>query len=587
MARKNVSLAAVLSLSALFLAEDPRAASAQIGQWTSGSPEGWFNSVTVDPSDPWRLYAVAGAEAIYRSDDAGASWSRMRLMSDRSLAMAVSPSRLSALYAFDYDEATASYRVISSRDGGLRWSPTAFNSPDGANTLVVDPTIASTVYAGTERGLYKSTDSGASWENLKLREDTTRRIFQVLFPPRQPSTVYVVDADYSYYPESSVDKSTDGGRTWRTVVTGAVGTGPTALAIDPFDPSRLYAAGCPAFSRSTDAGETWTQAAAPHSNNCASSLVADPVRPGYLYTGFWGGGVWRSRDGGNTWQPFGEGILGYAVRLAIDPAGLFLHASTGRGVFDIQLGEIRPTTCEPGPERLCLLGGRFEVTVKIEDSEAPAVPQGDRFGSFRRQGAGPADPEIFVKMADGRARPNQAFWLFHSSLTDLPYTITVTDTATGRIRFYRNEPANPGCGAADTGAFVERPSATIQSPLAGPSLSPGDGETLPLLGGRYRVNLSVVNPFTGASDAALAMPQTDRLGYFSFPSVTGDPAFPEVFVSLSQLSFFEFRFSHTGLTNLRYTLTLTDRDTGSSAIYQNNSADVFNLCGGSSMWTDL
>jgi hypothetical protein len=83
------------------------------------------------------------------------------------------------------------------------------------------------------------------------------------------------------------------------------------------------------------------------------------------------------------------------------------------------------------------------------------------------------------------------------------------------------------------------------------------------------------------------MPQTDRLGYFSFPSVTGDPAFPEVFVSLSQLSFFEFRFSHTGLTNLRYTLTLTDRNTGSSAISQNNSADVFNLCGGSSTWTDL
>ncbi|HEX9148889.1 MAG TPA: hypothetical protein VF958_06980, partial [Thermoanaerobaculia bacterium] len=383
-------------------------------------------------------------------------------------------------------------------------------------------------------------------------------------------------------------KSTDGGRTWRTIVTGPFGTGPTNLAIDPFDPSRLYAAGCPAFSRSTDAGETWTQAAAPPSNNCASTLVADPVRPGYLYTGFWGGGVWRSRDGGNTWQPFGEGISGFAVRLAIDPAGLFLHASTSRGVFDIRLAETRATSCDPGPERLCLLGGRFEVTVKIEDSAAQAVPQGDRFGSFRRPGAGPADPEIFVKMADHRTASNRAFWFFHSSVTDLPYTISVTDTATGRIRFYRNEPVNPGCGAADTGAFRE----TSASPSSDEArvesnLAPGEGEILPLYNGRYEVTLSVVNPFTGTIEAGLAMPQSDRLGYFSFPSLTGDPAFPEVFVSLSVLSFYEFKFSHTGLTNLQYTLTLTEVGSDISTTYRNNGADVFNLCGGSSSWSDL
>ena len=325
--------------------------------------------------------------------------------------MAVSPSRLSALYAFDFDDATRNARVFSSRDRGLHWTPTAFNSPDGPNTLVVDPTIASTVYAGTERGLYKSTDSGASWENLKLRENTTRRVFQILFPPRQPSTVYVVDADYSYYPEYTVDKSTDGGRTWRTVATGPFGTGPTDLAIDPFDPSHLYAAGCPAFSRSTDAGETWTQAPSPPSNNCASSLVADPVRPGYLYTGFWGGGVWRSRDGGNTWQPFGEGIFGFAVRLAIDPAGLFLHASTSRGVFDIRLAETRATSCDPGTR--ATLSPRRPIRSEREDRRfcGPGSPAGrplrvlppsgsgyHRSGDLRQDGRPPDgfEPSVLV-----------------------------------------------------------------------------------------------------------------------------------------------------------------------------------------------
>ncbi|HSD72734.1 MAG TPA: hypothetical protein VLE54_08080, partial [Thermoanaerobaculia bacterium] len=210
-----------------------------------------------------------------------------------------------------------------------------------------------------------------------------------------------------------------------------------------------------------------------------------------------------------------------------------------------------------------------------------------RFGSFRRPGSAAGEPEIFVKMAD-RAVPDSAFWFFHTGVTDLGYTITVRDAATGRVRFYRNEPANPGCGAADTGAFRE----TSASPSSDEArvesnLAPGEGEILSLYNGRYEVTLSVVNPFTGTIEAGRAMPQSDRLGYFSFPSLTGDPAFPEVFVSLSVLSFFDFKFSHTGLTNLQYTLTLTEVGSDISTTYRNNGADVFNLCGGSSSWSDL
>ena len=156
------------------------------------------------------------------------------------------------------------------------------------------------------------------------------------------------------------------------------------------------------------------------------------------------------------------------------------------------------------------------------------------------------------------------------------------------MRFYRNEPANPGCGAADTGAFLERSAAPSTDEIrAGSNLAPGEGDTLSLVGGRYQVTLSVVNPFTGANDGGLAMPQTDRLGYFSFPSVTGDPAFPEVFVSLSESRPHDWMFSHAGLTNLQYRLTLTDRDTGVVSTYQNDRGDVYNLCGGSCTWIDL
>lgn len=580
MTRKRVFFFGVIAL-ALFVA--PRSAEAQLGEWTHGISEP-TSSVTVDPSDPWRLYSVAWSRAVFTSNDGGSNWFQMDPPFQAS-SIAISPSRLGTLYAFGIGSASANTGLFRSSNNGLGWSRTAFQSRDSPETVAVDPRKSSTVYAGTDRELSRSTDGGASWENLKLREAETRRIYDILFPPRDPSTVYVLDADYSYYPQFTIDKSTDGGATWSTIARDL-----SAVALDPFDSSILYAASayCDFFYRSADAGRTWTYLSPPSRNSCVSKVVADPVRPGHLYASLWGAGVMRSRDGGNTWEHAANGILGNVAHLAIDPAGLFLHAATSRGVFDLKLAEPRISPCEAGSERLCLLGGRFEVSVKYGDSAGRAVPQGDRFGAFRRPGEGPAEAEIFVKMADHRAASNRAFWFFHSSVTDLAYTITVRDTVSGRVRFYRNEPANPSCGAADTGAFLETSaSPSSDETRAGSNLSPGEGEILPLLNGRYLVTLSVVNPFTGTNDAGLAMPQTDRLGYFSFPSLTGDPAFPEVFVSLSVESFFEFTFSHTGLTNLQYTLTLTDRDTGLGTTYRNNGADVYNLCGGSSSWSDL
>jgi photosystem II stability/assembly factor-like uncharacterized protein len=577
MAGKKGSFYGVIALAALFVAVAPRAARAQIGQWTS-NVSGGFGSVTVDPSDPWRLYTLSWSGALFTSEDAGVNWSQMDLPFDWS-AVAVSRSRLGTLYAFDTGSRATHPRLFRSSDNGVGWSPTAFQVVDAdyPRTVAIDPRTVSTVYAGTYRGLSRSTDGGATWGNLKLRETETRQIYDILFPPRDPSTVYVLDADYSYYPNFAVDKTTDGGRTWKTVVTG-----PGLLVMDPFDPSILYGAGCPYAYRSTDGGETWTTFDSPSISTCNfGALVADPVRRGHFYAGLYRGEVMRSRDGGNTWERLGVGNLGYITRLAIDPAGLFLHASASEGVFNLQLGETQASPCERGPERLCLLGGRFEVSAKYGDSAAEAVPQGDLFGSFQRPGTGPAGPEIFVKLADGRAFPNRAFWFFHASVADLAYTITVRDTSTGRVRFYRNEPSNPGCGAADTAAFVERSASPASEDLrAGSSLSPGDGETLSLMGGRFQATLSVLNPFTGTTDSGRAMPQTDGLGYFSFPSVTGDPAFPEVFVSIFEPRPFERTFAHTGLTNLQYTLTITDQETGLARIHQNDGNDVFNLCGG-------
>jgi hypothetical protein len=79
---------------------------------------------------------------------------------------------------------------------------------------------------------------------------------------------------------------------------------------------------------------------------------------------------------------------------------------------------------------------------------------GDRLGFFSLPAltGDPEFPEIIVKMVDARSI-GSGFWFFHSSLTSLEYTITVTDSVTGAVRLYHN--GAPFCGGADTSAFSE------------------------------------------------------------------------------------------------------------------------------------
>ena len=63
-----------------------------------------------------------------------------------------------------------------------------------------------------------------------------------------------------------------------------------------------------------------------------------------------------------------------------------------------------------------------------------------------------SNPEVFVKMLDGTAL-NGAYWFFYGGLTDLEYTLTVTDVATGKQKTYA-KPAGSECGGSDTAAFT-------------------------------------------------------------------------------------------------------------------------------------
>jgi hypothetical protein len=221
-----------------------------------------------------------------------------------------------------------------------------------------------------------------------------------------------------------------------------------------------------------------------------------------------------------------------------------------------------------------------------------AVPDGDRFGyfSFPAVTGDAAFPEVFVKMADASGLPGPYggnVWAFHTSLTDLDYTLTVRDTQNGRVRRYEADrfafSSALSCGEADTRAFdgacTARP---LSAPAPGIRSDAVSSPALSFLAGRFRATLRATDPRTGHTVEGEAVPRADGFGYFSLPGFTGDPAFPEVFVKMADgtaLPGRSFWIFHSGLTDVEYTLTVTDQSTGAVRSYRRGAPGGAELCG--------
>jgi uncharacterized repeat protein (TIGR01451 family) len=195
--------------------------------------------------------------------------------------------------------------------------------------LAIDPSTPSTLYAGTDEGVYKSTDSGDTWApaNVGLSNE---HVSSLAIDPRNPSTLYA--AVYS----GGVFRSTDSGGTWANVGAGLTGQNVLHLAIDPRTPSTLYAGTLEGrVFRSSDAGGAWTEVSAGLPGLGINALAIDPATPATLYVATWGGGIFKSACSGDAWAAVNSGLPSLnALVVTIDPATpSTLYAATEPGVF--------------------------------------------------------------------------------------------------------------------------------------------------------------------------------------------------------------------------------------------------------------
>ena len=551
--------------------------------WALAEAGGHSNiqAVVVCPLALGSVYAGSRG-GVFESSDAGGTWTAPDLASPETYALAVVPGDPSTVFA-------AGRGLSRSADAGATWDPTGEGLPRSTTitALAISPSDPSVMLAGSMAGiLYRSTDGGRSFGPTgptPVDDGGYPAVARsIVFDVSNPEIIYVAGESGGYF--SAHDfllKTINGGAHWANLRLG--GAGAFSVVVDPESPSTIYLATWgDGLLKSVDGGTSWLRLSGP-----TGALVMDPRDHATIYSGG-ASGVFQSLDAGTSWARLGPELAGDVTSLAIAPDGQRLYAGTWNGgVFDYDLSV--PGPCEPGPGSLCLLGGRFRVTVFVTDSRRGrsssglAVAQSDRFGYFSLPDfTGDANlPEVFIKMVNASWFTPGSFWVFYNGLTSLPYTIVVTDTSTGARREYANEGF---CGGADTAAFpAQRPAgATAAAATLLPTTGSASGSVLSLLGDRFRVALSATNPRDGRVSEGSAMSRGDRFGYFSLPGFTGDPSFPEVWVKMVDATSFSgnFWFFHSGLTGLPYTLTVTDTVTGAVRTYQNGSTGDTRFCGG-------
>ena len=254
----------------------------------------------------------------------------------RSIGPAVMSGRIAAMDVVAGDRLTiyagaASGGVWKSTDGGLRFKPVFDRHTQSIGAVTIDPSDPKNVWVGTGEtwvrnsvsvgdGVYRSTDAGETWTHLGL--EGTERIARILVHPKDSNTAYVCATGHLFddHDDRGVYQTRDAGKTWQKVLFVARDTGCADLAMDPGDPSTLYAGmwqfrRTPSFftsggpnsglHRSTDGGATWTrlQKGLPAGDLGRIAVTVSPASPNVVYAVIESRrtALFRSEDRGQSW----------------------------------------------------------------------------------------------------------------------------------------------------------------------------------------------------------------------------------------------------------------------------------------------
>jgi photosystem II stability/assembly factor-like uncharacterized protein len=249
---------------------------------------GRVGDIAVDPTNPGTWYLAVSSGGVWKTVNAGTTWSPIfdGQTSYSIGAIALDPTNPLVVWVGtgeNNSQRSVGYGdgVYRSADGGRSWENMGLKTSGNIGRIAVNPKNPDVVWVaaqgwlwtgGGERGVYRTTDGGKTWELVLKGDNDWTGANEVHLDPRNPDVVYAVmwqrfRRQWGFInggPGSAIHKSTDGGKTWKKLTSGLPNEdmGRIGLAVMPADPNTLYAViessdRSKGLYRSADAGSSW------------------------------------------------------------------------------------------------------------------------------------------------------------------------------------------------------------------------------------------------------------------------------------------------------------------------------------------
>ncbi len=312
--------------------------------WEPAGPTnigGRITDVAVHPTDPNVVYAGAAEGGVLKTTDGGQHWTP--LFDDQAClsigAVAIDPAHPEVVYAGTGEVnpgggsvAYGGVGIFRSTDGGANWAPLGLEHSGSIGRIVVDPTDSQRIFVAAmgllwannpERGLYRTTDGGQTWERVLYVNDSTGCV-DIILRPDDPNVILaamwqrVRRPEYYDYggPSCAVHRSTDGGDTWQVVAGGlpapGASSGRIGLSLCAAQPNVMYAVYADrtgyfaGLYKSTNGSVSWIRTNDGALSGIFSSygwwfgnVRAHPVNPDWIYV--LGLDFYRSTNGGQSY----------------------------------------------------------------------------------------------------------------------------------------------------------------------------------------------------------------------------------------------------------------------------------------------
>ena len=329
---------------------------------------GRIADIQIVPDDPATWYVGVGSGGVWKTENAGTTWTplfdKQPVYSIGSIAL--DPKDKNTVWVGTGENNGGRHLsfgdgVYKSKDGGKTWKNMGLKTSDHISTMIVHPEDSDTVFVasqgrlwskGGDRGLYKTTDGGKTWDNI-LSAGPWTGVTDVVMDPRDPDIIYAatwqhqrtVAAYVGGGPESGIHKSEDGGKTWRKIKAGLPrgNMGKIGLAISPQQPDVIYAAieldrRTGGVWKSTTRGESWKKMSDAVGGGTGAhyytELFASPHEFDKIY--MVSNTTQISDDGGKTWSDLNnqyKHVDDHAIAFRPDDPDYILFGSDG-GLYE-------------------------------------------------------------------------------------------------------------------------------------------------------------------------------------------------------------------------------------------------------------